>query len=73
MHGLVWEWTSDFNSAMMTGDARNDAGLERQLFCGSGAAGVGNPGNYPAFMRFGLRSSLRANYTVHNLGFRCAK
>jgi formylglycine-generating enzyme required for sulfatase activity len=73
LHGLVWEWTSDFNSALVTGDARGDTGLERQLFCGSGSLGAKDPGNYPAFMRFGLRSSLKAGYNVHNLGFRCAK
>ncbi len=73
LHGLVWEWTSDFNSAIMTGDARGDTGLERQLFCGAGSLGAGDRANFPAFMRYGLRSSLKASYTVHNLGFRCAK
>ncbi|OAI43238.1 hypothetical protein AYO41_02400 [Verrucomicrobia bacterium SCGC AG-212-E04] len=73
LHGLVWEWTSDFNSAMVTGDARGDTGLERQLFCGAGSVGASDRENYAAFMRFGFRSSLRAGYTVHNLGFRCAK
>ena len=73
LHGLVWEWTSDFNSAMVTGDARGDTGIERQLFCGAGSLGASDRENFPAFMRFGLRSSLKAGYTVHNLGFRCAK
>ena len=73
LHGLVWEWVADFNTAMVTGDARGDSGLERQLFCGSGAAGAKDTSDYPAFMRFGFRSSLKADYTVHNLGFRCAK
>ena len=73
LHGLVWEWTSDFNSALVTGDARGDTGLERQLFCGAGSLGASDLGNYAGFMRFGFRSSLRAGYTVHNLGFRCAK
>jgi formylglycine-generating enzyme required for sulfatase activity len=73
LHGLVWEWTSDFNSAMVTGDARGDTGLERQLFCGAGSLGASDRENFAAFMRFGFRSSLRAGYTVHNLGFRCAK
>ena len=73
LHGLVWEWTSDFNSAMVTGDARGDTGLERQLFCGAGSVGASDRTAFPAFMRFGFRSSLRAGYTVHNLGFRCAK
>jgi formylglycine-generating enzyme len=73
LHGLVWEWTSDFNSAMVTGDARGDTGLERVLYCGAGSLGASDRANYPAFMRFGFRSSLKAGYTVHNLGFRCAK
>ena len=73
LHGLVWEWTSDFNSALVTGDARGDSGLERQLFCGNGSLGATDRANYPAFMRFGFRSSLKAAYTVPNLGFRCAK
>jgi formylglycine-generating enzyme required for sulfatase activity len=73
LHGLVWEWTSDFNSALMTGDARGDTGLERRLFCGAGSIGSSNPSDYAAFMRFGFRSSLRAGYTVPNLGFRCAR
>lgn len=73
LHGLVWEWTSDFNSAIVTGDARGDTGLERQLFCGAGSVGAKDTSNYPAFMRFGFRSSLKAGYTVHNLGFRYAQ
>jgi sulfatase modifying factor 1 len=74
LHGLIWEWVLDFNSAMVTGDARADSGgLERGLFCGAGAQGARDVANYPAFMRLGFRSSLNANYCVHNLGFRCAK
>lgn len=72
LHGLVWEWVLDFNTAMVTGDARGDTGLDRQLFCGSGAAEVKDPAHYAAFMRLGFRSSLKADYCVHNLGFRCA-
>lgn len=73
LHGLVWEWVADFNTAMVTGDGRGDTGLDRQLFCASGSQGAKDVGNYPAFMRYGFRSSLKANYCVHNLGFRCAK
>ncbi len=73
LHGLVWEWVADFSAVMVTGDARNDTGLDRQLFCGSGSQGAKDTGNFPAFMRYGFRASLKANYTVHNLGFRCAK
>lgn len=72
LHGLAWEWVADFGTAMVTGDARGDTGLERQLFCGSGSEGAKDTGNFPAFMRYGFRSSLKASYTVHNLGFRGA-
>ena len=71
--GLVWEWVDDFNTAMVTGESRGDTGLERTLFCGAGAANARDLTNYPAFMRAGLRSSLRANDAVPNLGFRCAQ
>jgi len=73
LHGLVWEWVSDFNTAMVTGDARVDSGLDRQLFCGSGSNDARDRSDFPTFMRYGFRSSLKASYTVHNLGFRCAK
>jgi formylglycine-generating enzyme len=73
LHGLVWEWVSDFSSAAVTGDVRNDTGLDRQLFCGAGSVGAKDVSNFPAFMRYGFRSSLKASYCVHNLGFRCAK
>ena len=74
LHGLVWEWVLDFNTAMLTGDSRTDSGgLERGLFCGAGSQGGNNLADYPAFMRLGFRSSLQASYCVHNLGFRCAK
>jgi formylglycine-generating enzyme required for sulfatase activity len=70
---LVWEWVDDFNTTMTTGESRADTGLERNLFCGAGAAGAQDLANYPAFMRAGMRSSLRASYVVPNLGFRCAQ
>ncbi len=73
LHGLVWEWTSDFNSSLVTGDARGDTGLERQLFCGAGSLGARERTDFPAFMRAGFRSSLKAGYTVSSLGFRCAQ
>lgn len=73
LHGLVWEWVEDFSTAMTTGESRADTGLERNLFCGAGAASARDVTDYPAFMRAGLRSSLRGNYAVPNLGFRCAR
>ncbi|MDO8545434.1 MAG: formylglycine-generating enzyme family protein [Opitutaceae bacterium] len=68
---LVWEWVDDFNTAMVTGESRADTGLERTQFCGAGSVGARDLTNYPAFMRAGMRSSLRASYVVGNLGFRC--
>lgn len=74
LHGLVWEWVLDFNTALLTGDSWTDAGgLERGLFCGAGSQSARDSLDYPAFMRTGFRSSLQASYCVHNLGFRCAK
>jgi len=73
MYGLIWEWTYDFNTSLVTGESRGDGDLERNLFCGSGSSSSKEVKNYPAFMRYGYRSSLKANYTTHNLGFRCAK
>ena len=73
LHGLVWEWVEDFNTALVTGESRADAGLERNLFCGSGSAGASDFRDYAAFMRYAFRSSLDAKYAVPNLGFRCAR
>ena len=73
LHGLVWEWIDDFNTAMVTGESRADTGLERDLFCGAGSVGAKDTTDYAAFMRLALRSSLRANNTTSSLGFRCAR
>lgn len=73
LHGLVWEWVEDFNTAMVTGESRADTGLDRDLFCAAGAVGARDTGDYAAFMRMALRSSLRANNTTGSLGFRCAR
>ncbi len=71
--GLVWEWTLDFNSSLLVGESRANSSLDRQLFCGAGASGANDVENYVAFMRYAFRSSLKASYTVSNLGFRCAR
>jgi formylglycine-generating enzyme required for sulfatase activity len=73
IYGLVWEWVIDFNTAMASGRLSSGADLNNDLFCGSGGAGAADPNDYVAFMRNAFRSSLKANYTVGNLGFRCAK
>jgi len=73
MHGVVWELVNDFNTALVTGESRGDSQLEQQLFCGAGATSSVDPGDYAAFMRYALRSSYQATYTMESLGFRCAK
>ena len=73
LHGLIWEWTLDFNSSLVTGESRADSGLDRTLYCGNGAAGAADFDDYAAFMRYAFRSSLEARYNVANLGFRGVK
>ncbi|WP_395740114.1 SUMF1/EgtB/PvdO family nonheme iron enzyme [Prosthecobacter sp.] len=73
MHGLVWEWVYDFNATLLMGDSRSDGSLERKLFCGAGSLLATDVGNYAAFMRYALRSSLKGGYCVGTLGFRAAR
>lgn len=72
MHGLVWEWTSDYNSVLISGESRGDVEGRTELFCGGAAVGATDLMNYAAFMRYAFRGSLKSNYTIRNLGFRCA-
>ncbi|MDI1310188.1 MAG: formylglycine-generating enzyme family protein [Methylotenera sp.] len=72
MHGLIWEWTEDFNSDLISGESRDDSSVNKDLYCASGSAGAVNPSDYAAFMRYGFRSSLNAKFTLGSLGFRCA-
>ena len=69
--GLVWEWTLDYSSFMTGTEQRNTSSKDDAAFCGSGSIGVSDATDYPAFMRYALRSSLKANYTMDNVGFRC--
>jgi len=73
LYGMIWEWTEDFNSVMMSGESRNDKTTNETLFCSGAAVTTDDLKNYAAFIRFAMRGSLKANYTVNNLGFRCVK
>ena len=73
LHALVWEWTLDFNSALVSGESRGDGSLERSLYCGAGATNAADFADYAAFMRFAYRASLEARYTTGQLGFRTAR
>ena len=63
MFGLIREWTYDFSNMNINGVA----------ICGAGSSGATDLTNYPAFLRYGFRSSLKASSTLPNLGFRCAR
>ncbi len=73
LHGLVWEWTLDFNSVLVSGESRKDVDTDTNLFCGSAAIGATDLMNYAAFMRYAIRGSLKAKYSMKNLGFRCVQ
>lgn len=73
IHGLIWEWVSDYNSVFLSGESRKDKGNDENLFCGSASINASDLMDYAAFMRYGFRGSLRANFTTKNLGFRCAQ
>lgn len=73
MHGLLWEWTIDFNSVLISGESRKDVDKDSKLFCGSAAVGASDLMNYAAFMRYAFRGSIKGNYAIRTLGFRCAK
>ncbi|ENV6340244.1 SUMF1/EgtB/PvdO family nonheme iron enzyme, partial [Neisseria gonorrhoeae] len=67
MHGLIWEWTEDFNSSLLSSGNAN-----AQMFCSGASVGASDSSNYAAFLRYGIRTSLQSKYVLHNLGFRCA-
>ena len=73
LHGLVWEWTDDFSSLLVTGDNRNQGDDDKAKFCGAGALAMNDRDNYAVLMRIAMLSSLQAADTTSNLGFRCAK
>lgn len=73
MFDLIWEWTDDFNSILSTNDSRAGQYDDKELFCAGSATSSTDILNYAAFMRFALRTSIKAHYTIGNLGFRCAK
>ncbi len=73
LHGLVWEWTEDFSSLLVSGDNRNQGDADKAKFCGAGALSMDDRDNYAVLMRVAMLSSLEARDTTANLGFRCAK
>ena len=79
LHGVVWEWTSDFDGGRQKHDGHGTAGMkneggdhEHMLFCASAAIGARNPRDFAAFMRYGFRAGLTRDAQHQMLGFRCA-
>lgn len=72
LHGVVWEWVDDFQSALIVSDNREDGALDPRRFCGAGALSAQDKSDYAAFMRLAYRSSLTGATTGRALGFRCA-
>ena len=71
LFGLVWEWTSDFDAYGYTG--LNQRGVADSVaFCGAGSATATKEAEYATYMRWAFRLSLRPEYAVGSLGFRCA-
>ncbi len=73
MHGLVWEWVSDFNGVMVTSDSRSTRTDNVNTFCGAGALAASDVSDYATFMRTAFRSSLEGRRTARHLGFRCVR
>lgn len=73
LHGLVWEWTDDFSSLLVSSDNRNQGDADKSKFCGAGALSMDDRENYAVLMRVAMLSSLEADDTTTNLGFRCAR
>ena len=72
LHGVIWEWVEDFGGMMISGDSRTQGDPDKLQFCGAGALSAEIRDDYPILMRMALLSSLEANFTTSNLGFRCA-
>jgi formylglycine-generating enzyme len=73
MNGLIWEWTFNFNSFIGSRDSRGNDEDELKNFCAGGALNVADKSDYAAFLRFSYRGSLKGNFCIANLGFRCVK
>jgi formylglycine-generating enzyme len=73
LHGLVWEWVEDYAAMLVSGDNRKQGDADVLAFCGAGALSTDDRENYAVLMRIAMLSSLEADDTTRNLGFRCAR
>ena len=73
LHGLIWEWTEDFASMLVSSDDRSQSDANRLKFCGAGSLNTQDRDNFAVLMRVAMLSSLEAANSTSNLGFRCAR
>lgn len=72
LHGVIWEWVEDYNALLVSSDNREQGSADNLKFCGAGAVSMEQKENYAVLMRVAMLSSLEANSTTRDLGFRCA-
>lgn len=73
LHGLVWEWTDDYSSLLVSADNRDQGDADKAKFCGAGALSMKDRENYAVLMRVAMLSALEGADATANLGFRCAR
>ncbi len=73
LNGLIWEWTEDFASMLVSSDDRSQSDANRLKFCGAAALTTQDRENYAVLMRVAMLSSLEAVNSTSSLGFRCAR
>lgn len=73
IHGLVWEWTDDYNALLVDADNRRQGDADTMRFCGAGALSMRDRNNYAVMMRVAMLSSMQGNSVTANMGFRCAR
>jgi len=73
LHGLVWEWTDDYRSLLVSGDNRSQGDPDTAKFCGAGGLSMDDRENYAVLMRVAMLSSMESAGATANLGFRCAR
>ena len=72
LNGLVWEWVEDYSALLVSSDNREQGGADKLKFCGASAISMEQKENYAVLMRVAMLSSMEADYTTRDLGFRCA-
>lgn len=73
MYDLVWEWTEDFSSIMLSGESRGDNTPSESLFCAGASLSSTDLTNYAAFVRYAMRASVDAKDCLNSIGFRLVK